>query len=100
VAIYYIDVAQLIVSQCVACFYQHETVTFCSNAPAGPLLPPYSPDFSPIELFWSKVKTFLRGSAARTRDALDGEIRNALDAVTETDIKGWFKHCGYCTESN
>lgn len=63
-------------------------------------LPPYSPDFSPIELFWSKVKAFLRGSAARTREALDGEIRNALDAVTETDIKGWFKHCGYCTEPN
>ncbi len=63
-------------------------------------LPPYSPDFSPIELFWSKVKAFLRGSAARTRDALEGEIRNALDAVTETDIKGWLKHCGYCTEPN
>ncbi len=63
-------------------------------------LPRYSPDFSPIELFWSKIKEFLRGSAARTRDALDGEIRNALDEVTEKDIKGWFKHCGYCTEPN
>ncbi len=61
-------------------------------------LPSYSPDFSPIELFWSKIKEFLRGSAARTQDALDGEIRNALDEVTENDIKGWFKHCGYCTE--
>lgn len=61
-------------------------------------LPSYSPDFSPIELFWSKVKEFLRGSAARTRYALDGEIRNALDEVTKNDIKGWFKHCGYCTK--
>jgi transposase len=61
-------------------------------------LPSYSPDFSPIESFWSKIKESLRGSAPRTREALDGEIRNALDEVTESDIKGWFKHCGYCTE--
>ncbi len=62
-------------------------------------LPKYSPDFSPIEPFWSKIKEFLRGAAARTRQALDGEIRNSLDEVTKTDIKGWFNHCGYCTES-
>ena len=62
-------------------------------------LPKYSPDFSPIEPFWSKIKEFLRGAAARTRQALDGEIRNSLDEVTKNDIKGWFNHCGYCTEA-
>ena len=61
-------------------------------------LPSYSPDLSPIELLWSKVKDYLRGAAARTRYALDGDIRNSLDEVTENDIKGWFAHCGYCTE--
>jgi transposase len=61
-------------------------------------LPPYSPEYSPIELLWATLKAFLRGAAARTREALDGELLNALDEVTENNIKGWFKHCGYRTE--
>lgn len=45
-------------------------------------LPPYSPDFSPIEAWWSKVKAILRAQAARTREALEQAIAEALDAVT------------------
>jgi transposase len=58
-------------------------------------LPPYSPDCSPIEPCWSKLKTFLRAAKARTRDALDAALKAALDTVTVSDARGWFKHCGY-----
>ena len=58
-------------------------------------LPPYSPDFSPIEEAFSKVKTLLRTAAARTRDALVEAIGRALEAVTAGDARGWFGHCGY-----
>lgn len=60
-------------------------------------LPPYSPDFSPIENFWSKVKQHLRTVAARTYERLDQAISEAFDAVSLTDIRHWFAHCCYCT---
>lgn len=58
-------------------------------------LPPYSPDCSPIEPCWSKLKTCLRGIKARTRDALDAAIAHAIGTVTASDARGWFLHCGY-----
>lgn len=58
-------------------------------------LPPYSPDFSPIEPMWSKVKQLLRTAAARTVEALQEAIGTALAAVTESDCRGYFDHCGY-----
>jgi transposase len=58
-------------------------------------LPPYSPDLSPIEPCWSKVKTALRKAKARTREALDRAITGALATVTDADAQGWFRHCGY-----
>ena len=61
-------------------------------------LPPYSPEYSPLELGWSKVKELLRSAAARTVDDWQEAIKIALDKITEKDVKGWFKHCGYCTE--
>jgi transposase len=58
-------------------------------------LPPYSPDLSPIEHCWSKVKTALRQVKARTRAVLDAAIAEAMVTVSHTDAWGWFKHCGY-----
>jgi len=58
-------------------------------------LPPYSPDFSPIENCWAKVKTFLRRVAARTQRALNQALSDALATITTDDITGWFAHCGY-----
>lgn len=58
-------------------------------------LPTYSPDFNPIELAFSKLKTALRAAAARTQAALDQAIVTALDAITEADARAWFAHCGY-----
>jgi transposase len=62
-------------------------------------LPPYSPDLSPIEECWSKVKTLLRAKAARTREALEQAITEALAAITSQDARGWFAHAGYCIAS-
>ncbi len=61
-------------------------------------LPPYSPDWSPIEPCWSKLKTYLRAVKARTRDALDEALKLALDTVTAADARGWFSHCGYALQ--
>jgi hypothetical protein len=58
-------------------------------------LPAYSPDFSPIENCWSKVKTLVRGRAPRTPKELNAAPADALKAVTLDDIDGWFRHCGY-----
>lgn len=58
-------------------------------------LPPYSPDFSPIEQGWSKIKTYLRAAKARTRDELEKALAAAIKLITKADIRGWFKHCGY-----
>lgn len=57
-------------------------------------LPPYSPDMNPVERCWSKIKTFLRAARARTREALEEAIRQALAAVTGSDARAWFAHCG------
>jgi transposase len=58
-------------------------------------LPASSPDFSPIEETFSKLKTFLRRAGARTREAFLEAICQALLTVTEQDARGWFRHCGY-----
>ena len=58
-------------------------------------LPPYSPDFNPIELAFSKLKTWLRTAQARTRELLEEAIRAAAEWITEQDAKNWFDHCGY-----
>jgi putative transposase len=53
-------------------------------------LPPYSPDFNPIENFWSKVKNTLRSLGARTYQALDLAISDAFSQVSLKDIRNWF----------
>jgi transposase len=58
-------------------------------------LPPYSPDFNPIENMWSKVKQFLRSAAARTFQTLLEAIAAALRTVSVDDCLGFFRHCGY-----
>jgi transposase len=58
-------------------------------------LPPYSPDFNPIELCWAMVKKALRTARARTFDALLEALRQALRAITPNHADNWFAHCGY-----
>jgi transposase len=60
-------------------------------------LPPYSPDFNPIEHAFSTVKQSLRRARARTDDALRVATWAAFAAVTQAHAAGWFTHCGYQT---
>jgi transposase len=57
-------------------------------------LPPYSPDYTPIEEMYSKVKEFLRRVAARVKGDLYDAIGDALREVTPQDIIGWFEEAG------
>ncbi len=58
-------------------------------------LPPYSPDLTPIEQAFSKIKAILRGVGVRIRDALLEAIRLAVEAITRDDAVAWFTHAGY-----
>lgn len=60
-------------------------------------LSPYSPEFSPIENCWSKIKSLLRSIGARNYPDLAKAIEEAFDKVSLEDIRGWFTHCCYCT---
>lgn len=60
-------------------------------------LPPYSPDLSPIELCWSKLKQFLRSCEARTTESLEHAMALAVNYIAEDDAFGWFNHCGLFT---
>jgi transposase len=63
-------------------------------------LPPYLPDFSPIEACWSKLKAILRTKAARTLARLWEAITAACAAITSQDAQGWFTHAGDRVQSN
>ena len=58
-------------------------------------LPPYSPDFNPIEEAFSKIKRLVHRAESRSRKALVEAIGAALWAVTASDARGFFKHCAY-----
>jgi transposase len=63
-------------------------------------LPPYSPDFNPIEMIFSKIKQLLRSMACRTREALWNTMQSVLDRVSASDAAHCFKHCGYTLQLN
>jgi transposase len=60
-------------------------------------LPPYSPDFNPIEEAFAKIKALVRKAEARTREALVEAIGRGISMVTAEDAQGFFDHCGYTT---
>ena len=60
-------------------------------------IPAYSPDFNPIELAWSKIKSYLRKVKARDASSLILSISSALSCITIDDVQGWISHCGYTT---
>ena len=61
-------------------------------------LPPYSPDFNPIEQAWSKIKQQLRSAKARTLETLHAAITQALAQITIQNATAWFVHCGYAIQ--
>lgn len=60
-------------------------------------LPPYSPELSPIEHSWSKIKTYMKKVGARCKETLFNAFSEAYQLVTASDAKGWFEYCGICT---
>jgi transposase len=58
-------------------------------------LPPYSPDFNPIEQCWAKIKEHLRAAKARLLEILDQAVTAAIAVVTAHNAAAWFRHCGY-----
>jgi len=61
-------------------------------------LSPDSPDFNPIELWWSQLKSFLRRFSPTTRKMVDVLIATALDLVNPNHLRNWFANCCYCTQ--
>lgn len=59
-------------------------------------LPPYSPDFNPIEKLWSKIKAYLRKCRALTFEDLERALQEAFASVTALDCRNWFACAGYC----
>jgi transposase len=58
-------------------------------------LPPYSPDFNPIELLWALMKSVLRKLKARTHEKLEDAMNVAFDSVSLDFIANWFRRCGF-----
>ena len=58
-------------------------------------LPPYSPDFNPIEPAFSKLKQVMRSAEHRTADTLWGQMQGMLDQITASDAANFYRHCGY-----
>jgi transposase len=69
--------------------------TIRARGAQGAYLPPYSPDFNPIEQGWSKLKTALRQRKARTRRTLERALTAILPTLSCIDARAWFRHCGY-----
>lgn len=63
-------------------------------------LPRYSPDLSPIEPLWSKIKHVVRKLRADTMDALEEAVEVATERISGDDARGWFGHCGFRLQSS
>jgi len=62
-------------------------------------LPPYSPDLNPMEKAWFKLKQFLRAAKARTAEALEEAVTEALKTITADNAAAWFRPCGYALQN-
>lgn len=57
----------------------------------------YSPDFNPIELWWSQLKSFLRSFTPTTTEMVDKLISVALDLINPQHLRNWFASCCNCS---
>lgn len=87
--------ADIVIMDNLRTHYDQEALGFIEACGASvKFLPPYSPDFNPIEKMWSKVKNVLRSLTARTQSKLSDAITQAFNAITPADARGWFASCG------
>jgi transposase len=81
--------------------HNRETIRMIESTGARVVhLPPYSPDFNPIEECISKIKAVLKKERPATQRKLGNSLRRAINRVSPTDILGWFEHCGYSYSRN
>ena len=86
----------IVVMDNLAAHYSDDAIETIERAGATPwFLPPYSPDFNPIEQLWSKAKQTIRRIGARDFEALVHAIGQALASITAGDCHGFFHGCGY-----
>ena len=91
----------IVVMDILTCHKTAEVERLVRSAGAGVrYLPAYSPDLNPIERLFSKLKAALRSAAARTVEALIEAMGEGLRAIRVGDIRGWFRHSGYPTDSS
>lgn len=62
-------------------------------------LPPYSPEFNPIEKTWAKLKALIRRMETLTREAFDEAVAHAMKAISAEDIRAWFQYAGYQSQA-
>ena len=97
------DIFKEYTAKCLAPTLKEGDIVIMDNKVAGVIdpiiavlyLPPYSPDFNPIEMMWSKMKAYLRKAKARTKMLLEVAIAEALSSITVSDILAWFEENGY-----
>lgn len=82
--------------------HKHQAARLAIEAVGARLLflPPYSPDFNPIELAFAKLKEHLRAAATRSPDDLLAATATALDAISTADAHGFYAHCGFTLRSD
>lgn len=90
----------LVVMDNLSAHKQPEAVAAIRAADADVLfLPPYSPEFNPIEKAWAKLKEILRRLATLTRDAFDDAVAFAMGEISIDDVRAWAEHAGYVIAS-
>lgn len=79
--------------------HQGDTIRSLITAAGASILElsPYSPEFNPIEHWWSQLKAFLRQFTPTTPQLVDILIRVAINLINPTHLRNWFAHCCYCT---
>lgn len=79
------------------CFHKQEIIRDLVESVGAKVvfLPPYSPDLSPIEKMWSKIKQIIKTKKPRTKPEFHDAFFSALTSVSEDDLEGWYEECGY-----
>ena len=94
-------VGDVLVMDNLAAHHDRRVVEVCAARGVDVLyLPPYSPDFNPIESAWALQKQFVRRHAPRVREALRRIARRARHRVTQLHCRRYFEHCGYAGQTN
>jgi len=91
-----LKVGDIVVMDNLSAHKSQKSKKLIENAGASILfIPPYSPEFNPIEKMWGKLKDYIRRLDTTTRQAFDQAVTAALETITPNDLLGWALHAGY-----